>query len=110
MLTQIRKFDEVWTTDNHLLGLAYHIQRRTGEVNPDLQFFAAYLIVKNLEIGDDYFVPVNYISHYDPDNGRVQLSVSFRTVMERTWTRLPQFVLAGHNQREELVETPQSVG
>jgi hypothetical protein len=105
MPTEIRKLDEVWTSDDIRLGLAHRFFHRTRDVNPELQLYGSYLQVKNFDLGDDYYVPTDYMAGRDPASGRIRLSVPFRTAMAQTWTRLPQFVLMGLARREELAES-----
>jgi hypothetical protein len=105
MAIEIRKLDEVWTADDVRLGLAHQLFHRSGDPSPQLRLYATYLQVKNFDFGDAYYVPTDYIAGRDPLTGSVRLTIPFRTVLTETWTRMPQFVLAGLVQREELAES-----
>jgi hypothetical protein len=104
MTPQIRKHDEVWTADNIRLGVAHQLVHRTGDINPQLQLYATYLRVKNFELGQGYYVPTDFIAGRDPATGQIRLTLPFKTVTARTWTRMPQFVLSGLARMEELPE------
>jgi hypothetical protein len=105
MSTDIRKLDVVWTSDDVRLGLAQRLLHRTQDVNPALQLYATYLQVKNFDLGSDYYAPVDFIVGRDPISGDIRLRVTFATALTQTWTRMPQFVLAGLAEREELAES-----
>ena len=97
----ITKLEEVWTADNHKLGQSVHLYHRLTEINPLLELYASYLEVCDLEVGDNYFVPTDYIGR-DSKDGRLNLTVTLKDVMERTWTRMPDFVMSQAGRREEL--------
>jgi hypothetical protein len=105
MTTAIKKLDEVWTSDDVRLGIAHRLFHRSADVNPELQLYGSYLQVKNFDVGDDYYVPTDYIASRDPASGRIRLTVPFQTAMAQTWTRLPQFALTGLARQEELAES-----
>lgn len=99
----INKDDTVITQDGVELGTArvlYH--RDPATVNPDLLWYASYLEVENLDYGDNYFVPTEYIVGHDAGTKRLTLSVSFHKVLDLTWTRQPDFVAHGQAAVEEL--------
>jgi hypothetical protein len=104
MSIDLRKLDEVWTSDDVRLGLAQRLLHRTEAVNPALQLYATYLRVRNFDFGDEYYVPVDFVAGRAPATGHIRLSVPFATVQTQTWTRMPQFVLAGLAESEELPE------
>ncbi|MCI0394894.1 MAG: hypothetical protein L0332_17090 [Chloroflexi bacterium] len=102
MELDIKRLEEVWTADNKKLGLAQSLFHRLGGVDPELGFYDTYLEVENFEYGDDYYVPTDFIKGRDPKTGRVMLSISLQKVMERTWSRLPDFVAHGQARKELL--------
>lgn len=89
----IHECDEVWTSDAYKLGEArsWHY-RPEEEVNPGEQLYALYLEVENFELGDCFYVPADYIAGYDESGEKVLLDASLKMVMNRTWTRTPDFV------------------
>ena len=100
----LKKFSDVVTSDDQLLGTAVHLRLRRDEIDPDLKLYAAYLEVVRLEIGANYYVPTDFIREYDPEGGLVTLTVPFSIVQEENWNREPTFI-AGHQELvEELVE------
>ena len=98
---QIKKLEEVWTADGQKLGLAVHLYHRLEGVDPKLELYEQYLEVENLEIGDNYFVPTEFLRR-DGEGGRLATTVKLRAVLERTWTRQPDFVFSRAGRREEL--------
>jgi hypothetical protein len=102
MEDSINKLEEIWTVEGKKLGLAQYLYHRQGEINPKLQLYGRYLEVENYDYGDDYYVPMDFISDRDPDSGKVSLTVSFDEVMKRTWFRMPDFIAQGDGRREEL--------
>ncbi|MEW5985555.1 MAG: hypothetical protein AB1791_02880, partial [Chloroflexota bacterium] len=84
---EIHKLDEVWTADQKKLGVAHHLHHALGEVNPDLKLYASYLEVESFELGDDYFIPTDFIAGRDPAGGRVNLDATLKKVLEETWVR-----------------------
>jgi hypothetical protein len=101
MDTPIKRLEEVWTADGRKLGQTVHLYHRLEGIAPELELYEQYLEVCNLEIGDNYFVPMEFLRR-DGEGGRLVTTVNFREVMERTWTRQPDFVFSGAGRREEL--------
>ena len=97
---EIKKLDEVWTADHHKLGLAHHIYHRLDEPNSALRQYASYLDVQNFEFGDDYYIPMAFVTGYDAATGRVMLNVDQETVLKETWTRMPDFIIERRARRE----------
>jgi hypothetical protein len=100
MDTSIAKLEEVWTADGQRLGQAASLYHRLEEVDPELELYGQYLEVCNLEIGDNYFVPMGFLRR-DGAGGRLVTTVKLQEVLERTWTRQPDFVFSGKGRREE---------
>ncbi len=100
---ELKKGAQVMTADAQLLGksLALH-HRPAEETNPDLKLYASYLEVPNLLVGSHFFVPVEFISGYDPLALVVNLSVPMSAVMNETWDREPSFI-AGSLDKAELL-------
>lgn len=96
---KLAKYTPVYTSDSQHIGNALRIRHRTEDVNPDLKLYAAYLEVASLELGNNSFIPVDFISHIDSN---VVLSVSLQTVNNETWNRAPSFIAGGHDRIEEL--------
>jgi hypothetical protein len=54
------------------------------------------------------YVPLDFIAGRDPD-GRVTLTVTMKQVEDRTWTRVPDFVVHGEARHEGLPEKPKEL-
>ncbi|MCA9992837.1 MAG: hypothetical protein H6666_12210 [Ardenticatenaceae bacterium] len=94
--------DEVWTSDGQRLGVAHHYYERPDEAQPDLLFYAAYVEVENFDLGMTYYIPTDFFAERGESSGRVTLTVPMKTVLNRTWTRRPEFVIRGLAQEQEL--------
>ena len=98
----IQPNDEVWTSDEVKLGVARSaFFRPEEEVNPADLLFAVYLKVEDFTLGEDFFVPTDYIA-YREDDGRVILDASMKEVLQRTWSRAPEFAAKRLGRREPL--------
>lgn len=96
MEISVRDRDEVWSSDNFKLGVARALHYRPpGEVNPQEQLYAVYLEVVSYELGDDLFVPIEFLGERDATNGRNKVKASLKAIMQRTWWRAPEFVAKG---------------
>jgi hypothetical protein len=104
-IPSVKKLDEVWTADSRKLGLAQTLYERREESDPDLQLYGAYLHVENYEFGYNYYVPVEFIAGYDPENNQVNLMVTFDEVIQQTWFRLPDFVARARGRKIELASS-----
>jgi len=98
----IKKYSEVWTNDGVLLGEAMHIYHRLENVNPALKFYAAYLETFSFELGEHYYIPLEFVGGYEEGNGRLTLTVSRKKVEDQTWNRMPTFVANGNARKEHL--------
>jgi hypothetical protein len=94
--------EKVWTADGEILGLAQRLFHRQNGVRPSLLQYQSYLEVGNYELGTSYFVPTDFIEDRDPLTSDLSLSVSFRSVQERTWSRMPTFIARGEGTEEPL--------
>jgi hypothetical protein len=103
MTITIKDLDEVWTTDSYKLGMARCLHYRPEEqINPDEQLYAVYLEVENFELGDDFYIPLMYVLGRDEENGHILLSTSMKQVLNRTWSRMPDFVAKMEGRKECL--------
>jgi hypothetical protein len=92
METNFRDRDEVWSSDDVKLGLARALHYRPPQdVSPGEQLYAAYLEVVNFELGDDLFIPTDFLDPRDEDTGRIYVKFPMKTIMQRTWWRAPEF-------------------
>lgn len=103
MEISVRDRDEVWSSDNFKLGVARAIHYRPSEeVNPEEQLYAAYLEVVSYELGDDLFVPAEFLGEREASNSRLTVTVPLKVVMQRTWWRAPEFVAKGQGREVRL--------
>lgn len=108
METDIRGRDEVWTSDEEKLGVARALHYRPPQdVNPEEQLYAAYLEVVNYELGDDLYIPTDFLEPREEDTNRIYVKFPMKTIMHRTWSRAPEFVAKklGREVRLDAVES-----
>ena len=103
----MNRLDEVYTKDNQHLGAAQRLYHRTTEVRPELKYYETYMLVGSIALGDNFYVPTDFLAGRDPQTGRIVLSVTGRNVEKKTWTRLPDFILHGEARTEELAARTQ---
>lgn len=100
---ELKKGAQVMTADAQLLGKALALHHRPAdEINPDLKLYASYLEIPNLLVGSHFFVPVDFVSAYDPQAFEVSLSVPMSAVMNETWDREPSFIAGNLDEAERL--------
>ena len=73
-------------------------------MDPELELYEYYVYVFSFDVGDDYYVPTDFISQ-DGDNGRFTLNLTMNEAMDKGWSRLPDFVIKKEAIREELPAT-----
>lgn len=99
----LRKSDEVWTEDGQKLGHPHRLYHRISSIDPALGYYASYLRVMSYDMGDDFYVPTDFIA--GRADGQVRLSVSMKRVLQETWDRLPDFIPQGQASTEEIPGT-----
>lgn len=104
MEIDIKRQDEVWTVDEQKLGVALQLFHRTDEINPSLQLYASYLEVGNLDYGEVFYVPTDFITERQVETGRLMVSKKRDEAMQLTWFRMPEFVAHGQYRQEGLPE------
>ena len=102
MEIDIRKLEEVWSSDDKLFGLAQYVFMREEGADPDLQLYEGYLGVENYELGEIFYIPLDFITGRDHMGERVLVSATFSEALQQTWTRIPHFVAHGDGRKEEL--------
>ncbi|MEM7119129.1 MAG: hypothetical protein AAF614_42320, partial [Chloroflexota bacterium] len=63
-----------------------------------------YLMVVNFDIGDDFYVPTDYVDTAQWDGTAVYLTLSKAEVGQQSLSTLPQFVAARQHREEILPE------
>ncbi|MCB8984658.1 MAG: hypothetical protein H6659_12590 [Ardenticatenaceae bacterium] len=98
----IKRHTAVWTQDQDLLGDAMHIYHRLDNINPALKYYAAYLDVFSFELGEHYYIPLEFVEGMDGANGRLILTITRKKVEDNTWNRMPGFIANGKARKEDL--------
>lgn len=103
METTIRRQDRVVTADGFLLGLARNLHHRPeDDVNAGDQRYSVYLEADNFELGDDFFVPLEFILDRDPETRTITLDATTKQALQLTWSRMPEFVALMRGRKELL--------
>lgn len=98
-----QKHDTVFTSDEQCLGHVVRLYNRPiADVNPAQKLFAHYLLVSNLEIGDSFYIPTDYVTGRDDKEKQIALSLSMKEVAHETLTREPEFVAIGQAEKVNL--------
>lgn len=91
---EVKARDEIWTSDGYKLGAARTLHYRPEEeVNPEELLYAVYVELVNYELGDDFYVPTDFLQERDEATRRILLDVEMKDVQQRTWSRAPEFVV-----------------
>ena len=99
---QFKKYDQVITEDDVLLGDLLRIHHRQEEANPGLRLYASYLEVWSIDLGGHCYIPTDFIDEYDEAAGKIYLSETLHKVQSETWDRAPGFIAGRNSRREEL--------
>lgn len=99
---KVKKYTQVVTSDDFLLGVALRIHHRLEEIDPDLKLYAAYLQVSSRDLGTHFYIPTEFIKEYDPAGGKLILSVALEIVEDEIWSREPTFIAGELGEIEEL--------
>lgn len=100
----LKKYSDVYTSDDEHVGVALRLQHRKTGIDPDLKYYASYLEVTGYELGNQSYIPTDFIKDYDPEAGKVTLVVKMSIVEDETWNRMPEFIMRRENEVEELPE------
>lgn len=106
MTLEIRASVPVYTADDEWVGDAFRLYKRLKDVNPQLKLYAYYLKVVNLRIGEDFFIPTDFIERYDAQTQRLVLRLTAKKMMQETVSRMPDFVAHGE---AEVVPLPAEI-
>lgn len=94
----------VITADNYCLGQVHTLYHRLAEPQPELALFANYVMVVNMTIGDDFYVPTTYIDETHEAETAVYLTLTRDDVTDKQLTRIPEFIVDGQFEEEKLPE------
>ena len=101
--TVIREGEEVWTSDGVLLGVARALfYRPADEVNVLHKLYAVYLEVVNFVVGDDIFIPLDFLEAREGPDEPLTMTVPVKVVLQEQWSRAPEFVAMGWGHKQAL--------
>lgn len=92
----------VITADDYQLGQTHTLYHRQGPAYPERNLYSTYLMVVNMTIGDEYYVPTVFIDETRDDATAVWLTLSRDEINKMQLTRLPQFVADDEFTEEKL--------
>ena len=98
----IKKGAAVFTSDGTRLGQTVRLFHRLEGVDPEVKLFADYVQVRDWHLGDEFFVPTDFIDRVDPTSGDISLVVKLSRVDSEQWTRAPQFIYTSQAQEVSL--------
>jgi hypothetical protein len=109
MKQNLKQNTPVLTADEYLLGQAHTLYHRQEPAEPELRLFATYLMVVNMTIGDEFYVPTTYIDEARREEGTaVYLTLSRDDIEEKQLTRIPQFIVDDRFEEEGLAPADNS--
>lgn len=102
MFDKIHRGVPVITSDGMSVGQALaHFERVEG-VDPGVKLYAHYLKTFDFDIGDEYYIPAEFVDRFDEVAGKVILNVPMRKVQTETMMRMPRFIAIGKAKRTDL--------
>lgn len=102
MSVTIRYHDKVETADGRSLGVAQRIYHYDGDDYLEMDGFRHYLKTFDFESGDDFYIPLEYVAGRDDATGTVTLSIKFRVIQTKTFSRAPRAIAYRIAQAEDL--------
>lgn len=92
----------VLTVDDYRLGQTHTLYHRQEAAQPELKRFASYLMVVNMTMGDDYYIPTAHIDETPPEGTAVHLTLTRDDIQDQQLTRTPQFIIDDQFTEEKL--------
>lgn len=92
----------VLTADEYRLGQLNRLYHRDELAEPQHSLFASYLMVVNMTIGDDFYVPTTYIDETRAGETAVFLTLTLDEIENKQLTRTPQFIIDDRFMEEKL--------
>lgn len=102
MKQDLKQNTPVLTADAYRLGQAHTLYHRQAAAEPEHKLFASYLMVVNMTIGDDYYVPTTYIDETKAGETAVYLTLTRDDIKDQQLTRTPQFIIDNRFKEEKL--------
>lgn len=90
----------VITADKYLLGQTHSFQNRVETGKTHYGPYPTYLVVKNFSIGDDFFIPTNFIDVEKSTESEIWLTITDKQIREKNFTVRPV------DDKYEKVELP----
>ena len=102
MRPNLKQNSPILTADAYHLGQAHTLYHRQEPAEPELRLFATYLIVGNMTIGDEFYVPTTYIDEAREEGTAVYLTLTHQDIQKQQLTRIPQFIVEERGNEESL--------
>ena len=99
---KLKKYAAVVTSDGHPVGTALRLRYRTEDIDPALKLYASYLEVMGAGLGNQSYIPTDFIADYDPEEDVVTLAVTDDIIKDETWNRAPTFIARREDTAEQL--------
>ena len=100
---QLKKNLPVLTAEGLRLGQTHTLYNRLSPAEPQLKLFAHYLMVVNFTIGDEFYVPTDYIDEAKSDETAVWLTRTKKEIEAEQLTALPRFIAGNQALEVRLV-------
>lgn len=95
----------VLTKDNVLLGQTHAYHRRVEQGKPAVSLYPLYLMIVNLTVGDDFYIPTDFIDDEKSTDDKIWLTLTEKEIEVKQYTRMP---VDDHYQHEVLPLRPGS--
>lgn len=79
----------VITADKYLLGQTHSFQNRVETGKTKYGPYSTYLVVKNFSIGDDFFIPTDFVDVEKSTENEIWLSLTDKQIRQKNFTVRP---------------------
>lgn len=89
MMPKMYRNTNVRTADGKILGKTHAYHLRVNQPEPELGLYPSYLMVVNIHIGDDFYIPTVFIDEEHSTQDEIRLTITEQEIQKKQYTRLP---------------------
>lgn len=88
--------------DDAFIGRALTLQLRRDEIDPAFKQYASYIEVWRPNMGNNAYVPTDFIASIDDDGNTVRLTVDEAAFVKAMWDIAPDFIVGQKSEEKSL--------
>lgn len=105
-LTGIMRRSKIYTSDDIYLGDAIKLHQRLNDVDQSVKLYEFYLECSRPEMGNNGYIPTDFIETVNDKVGEVRLSVPMSDFLAERWDVSPDFIAHDTGTTYKLTQTP----